>query len=77
MLVSLPNGSIVAFDAVCTHAGCTVEYVPQDQALECPCHGAAFDPAHAGAVLAGPTSQPLQKLPITIDRTTGEIRLVG
>ena len=77
VLVSLPNGSIVAFDAVCTHAGCTVEYVPQDQALECPCHGAAFDPAHAGAVLAGPTSQPLQKLPITIDRTTGEIRLVG
>jgi thiosulfate dehydrogenase [quinone] large subunit len=77
VLVRLASGSIVAFDAVCTHAGCTVEYVPQDLALECPCHGAVFDPAHAGAVLAGPTFQPLLGLPITIDHATGEIRLVG
>ncbi len=75
VLVQLASGKIVAFDALCTHAGCTVEYVPQDQALECPCHGAVFDPANAGAVLAGPTFQPLTALPITIDRETGEIRL--
>ena len=77
VLVRLANGHIVAFDATCTHAGCPVEYVPQDKALECPCHGAAFDPANGGAVLAGPTNQPLLSLPITIDQKTGQIRLAG
>lgn len=77
VLVRLQNGSIVAFDAVCTHAGCTVEYVPTDAALECPCHGAAFDPARNGAVLAGPTSQPLLALPIRIDPQTGAIHLTA
>lgn len=75
VLVKLANGSIVAFDAVCTHAGCPVDYVPQDKLLECPCHGAVFDPAHGGAVLAGPAFEPLLALPITIDRSTGQIRI--
>jgi thiosulfate dehydrogenase (quinone) large subunit len=77
VLVRLADGSIVAFDATCTHAGCPVQYVAQDKALECPCHGAAFDPANGGAVLAGPTNQPLLALPITIDRKTGQISLSG
>ena len=77
VLIQLPGGKIVAFDAVCTHAGCTVEYVPQDKALECPCHGAAFDPANAGAVLGGPTGQPLQELPIKVDQATGQITLTS
>jgi nitrite reductase/ring-hydroxylating ferredoxin subunit len=77
VLVRLASGTIVAFDAVCTHAGCAVEYVPQDRALECPCHGAAFDPANGGAVLAGPAPSPLLAVPITIDQKTGEIRLSG
>jgi len=77
VLVQLASGTIVAFDAVCTHAGCTVEYVAQNRDLECPCHGAVFDPANGGAVLAGPAPSPLLALPITIDQKTGEIRLSG
>lgn len=77
VLVQLANGSIVAFDATCTHAGCPVEYVPQDKLLECPCHGAIFDPAQGGAVLAGPTRQPLLELPIVIDSHSGKIILAG
>jgi thiosulfate dehydrogenase [quinone] large subunit len=76
VLISLPNGKIVAFDAVCTHAGCTVEYVEQYSALLCPCHGAAFD-ATSGQVLQGPTDQPLAKLPIKVDPATGAISLSG
>ncbi|MGZ8514964.1 MAG: TQO small subunit DoxD, partial [Candidatus Limnocylindrales bacterium] len=45
VLVKLADGKIVAFDAVCTHAGCTVEWDPSYDLLVCPCHGAAFDPA--------------------------------
>ncbi len=77
VIVKLADGSFVAFDATCTHAGCPVQYVPQDQALECPCHGAAFDPAHHGAVLGGPTNTPLTELPIVVDHASGVIRLTA
>jgi len=75
VIVRLQDGSYVAFDAVCTHAGCTVEYSTTYAALVCPCHGAAFDPAHGAAVLAGPTDQPLTALPIVVDAASGQILL--
>lgn len=75
VIVRLRDGSYVAFDAVCTHAGCTVEWSAPDDALVCPCHGAAFDPEHDAAVLGGPTRQPLAALPIAIDHANGTILL--
>jgi len=77
VIVQLTDGSFVAFDAVCTHAGCTVEFDKPDLLLVCPCHSAVFDPAHDAAVLQGPTSIPLTKLPISVDPVTGTISLVG
>jgi thiosulfate dehydrogenase [quinone] large subunit len=75
IVVRLSDGSFVAFDAVCTHAGCTVEWDAPDKVLYCPCHGAAFDPANNAAVLGGPTNQPLASLPIVVDAATGKIFL--
>jgi thiosulfate dehydrogenase [quinone] large subunit len=75
VLVKLANGKIVAFDAVCTHAGCTVAYDDQYGLLLCPCHGAAFDPNDAARAVAGPTNQPLQQLPIQVDQSSGAITL--
>jgi thiosulfate dehydrogenase (quinone) large subunit len=75
VLLKLSSGTFVAYDAVCTHAGCTVEFDPSQQVLVCPCHGATFDPAHHGAVLGGPTNIPLTQLPIRIDAKTGAITL--
>ncbi len=77
VLVDLPDGTIVAFDAVCTHAGCTVNFDRLSGNLLCPCHGAIFDPAHGARVLDGPTDQPLASLPIRIDQQTGTISLAG
>ena len=51
VLVALGDGTIVAFDAVCTHAGCTVNFDRLSGNLLCPCHGAIFDPAHGARVL--------------------------
>ncbi len=66
-VIVVPSGSsAIAYDAVCTHQGCTVEYDPQNTVRVCPCHGAEFDPAHDGAVLAGPARRPLTKYPIVI-----------
>ncbi len=67
VVIHLSEEQYVAYDATCTHAGCTVGYDTTTQALICPCHGAAFDPANNGAVLAGPTSLPLTALRLRID----------
>jgi len=75
VVVKLSDGSFVAFDTVCTHAGCTVEWDQQDQVLLCPCHDAAFDPAHGAAVLQGPARRPLSSIPITVDQAAGSISL--
>ena len=73
LVIKLPSGSVVAYDAVCTHAGCTVEYDPSTSVIFCPCHGAQFDPAHRAQVLAGPTFTPLAAIPIHVDPKSGDV----
>jgi thiosulfate dehydrogenase [quinone] large subunit len=72
-LVRLSRNDVVAYSRVCTHAGCLVGYDPNQQILYCPCHGAEYDPARGAAVIGGPAPSPLQEIPVTIDRATGEV----
>lgn len=62
--------SFTAFSAVCTHAGCTVNYDPNRDAFVCPCHGGTFS-AKTGQVLAGPPPAPLG--PIDVQIADGQI----
>jgi len=77
VIVLLADGTFAAFDATCTHAGCTVEWDQADRVLICPCHDAVFDPEHAAAVIDGPAPTPLTSLPITVDAASGTILLVS
>ena len=58
---------VIAFSAVCTHAGCDVITWHADRRLlECPCHNSVYDPMEAGKVVGGPAPRPLPALPLRV-----------
>ncbi len=62
-----------AFSAICTHAGCPVQYVASAGEFGCPCHGSIFS-GSTGQVLQGPAVTPLP--PVQVVVVDGTIRLV-
>jgi rieske iron-sulfur protein len=68
LLLRLPSPDapkLLAFSAICTHAGCLVSgWLPETERLLCPCHRSTYDPANDGAVLIGPAPVPLPSLPV-------------
>jgi thiosulfate dehydrogenase [quinone] large subunit len=68
-----PSGdTFVAYSAVCTHAGCSVQFDSSSMHFICPCHDGTYD-ARTGQVLAGPPPAPLQSIPVHV--VNGEIRV--
>jgi rieske iron-sulfur protein len=62
---------IVAFSAICTHAGCPVTGWVESEAvgrrvLKCFCHNSEYDPRQAAAVVFGPAPRHLAVLPVRI-----------
>ena len=77
ILIHLDNGNFVAYSAICTHAGCQVQFDSSLKDIVCPCHGAVYDPYHNAQVIGGPAPYPLQNVPIRYDPSTGNIYLTG
>jgi rieske iron-sulfur protein len=58
---------VVAYTAICTHAGCEVtDWIPDKQHVFCPCHDSTFDPKDSGKVVDGPAPRMLPALPLKI-----------
>lgn len=56
--------TVVAYDAACTHQGCSVE--PDGTRFTCPCHQSVFDAA-TGEVLDGPAPEPLRSVTARVE----------
>jgi Rieske Fe-S protein len=52
------DGALHAQNARCPHLGCVVRWSSEEKSWDCPCHGSRFE-ARTGAILNGPTSEPL------------------
>jgi len=64
ILINTVAGELLAFNAVCTHLNCTVQYDPQAKYILCPCHNGHFD--LNGKVISGPPPRPLERYKVNI-----------
>jgi cytochrome b6-f complex iron-sulfur subunit len=53
-----------ALSAICTHLGCITQWKPEDNLIECPCHGSKFK--RNGVRVAGPAPRPLPHFQVTL-----------
>lgn len=65
ILIRTGETSYVAYSRICTHNSCPVFYRPDENALECRCHGGLFSIAD-GSVLQGPPPRPLPRILLEI-----------
>ncbi len=70
-----PDGSFVAFVAVCTHLDCNVTYLPAERKFYCACHKGWYD--ENGINIAGPPPRPLRRLAVGRDGDSLVIRKQG
>src|SRR6266702_3789542 len=58
---------VVAYSAICPHAGCEVNgWAAEQQILECSCHYSHYDPREGAAVIDGPAPRALAALPLKV-----------
>jgi nitrite reductase/ring-hydroxylating ferredoxin subunit len=64
VVVQPAQGQFKAYDATCTHRGCSVESIA-DGMIDCPCHGSKFKIAD-GSVASPPAEEGLPEKQITV-----------
>lgn len=65
VLIRHTDGNWSAFDAVCTHLGCTVKYEPGKDRIFCACHGGTYDPT-TGQPTGGPPPKALAQYKVEV-----------
>lgn len=53
-----------ALSTVCTHLGCTPNWLAADEKFKCPCHGSGY--LKSGINVEGPAPRPLERFKITL-----------
>jgi Rieske Fe-S protein len=72
--VRTDNGrDFVAMSNVCTHLGCRVRWITDDDQFFCPCHNAFFD--SEGGVVSGPPPRALDRYEVKVE--DGQLFVLG
>jgi cytochrome b6-f complex iron-sulfur subunit len=58
------SSGIYALSTVCTHLGCTPNWLQAEQKFKCPCHGSGY--YITGVNFEGPTPRPLERYAISL-----------
>ena len=64
-LARLADGGFLAMHRECTHLGCTVPWIAEQNRFICPCHASSFD--ITGQVLSPPAPRALDIYPVRIE----------
>jgi Rieske Fe-S protein len=64
LLINTPSGELRAFDAICTHLNCTVQYRSDFGQVWCACHNGLYDTS--GKNISGPPPRPLETFAVSI-----------
>ncbi len=67
MVIRASSTQVLALSAICTHSGCSMNYLAGQHLLDCPCHGSQFD--EQGRVVQGPARQSLKVYTATLTGT--------
>lgn len=65
------QGELFALSTVCTHLGCTPNWLAGEQKFKCPCHGSGY--YINGVNFEGPTPRPLERFRVTVNPITGNV----
>jgi len=64
ILIYTEDGKYKAFEAICTHLDCIVQYRADSKQIWCACHNGYFD--LFGKNISGPPPSPLEEFKVTI-----------
>jgi menaquinol-cytochrome c reductase iron-sulfur subunit len=60
------NGQeFVVMSNICTHLGCRVRWIPDQEGFFCPCHNGVF--SKDGSVVSGPPPRPLDRFEVKVE----------
>ena len=65
LLVHTPTGELRAFDGICTHLNCTVQYKEDVGQIWCECHNGYYD--LTGKNVSGPPPRPLPTFSVNVN----------
>jgi len=64
-VLSVDGRTYIAMSNICTHLGCRVRWITEQDQFFCPCHNGVFD--ISGDVVSGPPPRPLDRYDVKVE----------
>jgi Rieske Fe-S protein len=75
LVIKTLDGEVKAFNAICTHVDCTVEFKPEGEGeIYCACHNGVYD--LNGRNVSGPPPRPLETYKVTLRGEEGQEEII-